>query len=306
MKILLTGGSGYVGTCLKHKLSAIYSFNNYDIKNNLKDDVRDLTRLEKAVRGVSGVVHLAAISRPKNAFTDPYTCLTTNIGGTVNILEAIRRKNPKDWVIFSSSREVYGGHTKFPVTEKSLRLPLNAYAVSKVAGEDLMRQYARNYGLHTLILRFCGVYTGANDILDRVIPRFIILALNNKPITLEGNGKKKIFDFVYIDDVIDGVNKAIGYVKNKPKGFCDDFTLSANNPISLYNLAKLIIKITGSRSRIINIPERSYDVSGFWSGYIKAKKHLSWKPKVNLENGLAKSIEEILQHIGKKDRDGSA
>jgi len=296
MKILLTGGSGYIGSCLKRKLSSIYSFNNFDIKNNPKDDVRDLTRLEKKVKDVSGVIHLAAISRPKNAFTDPYTCLATNIGGTVNILEAIRRRNPKAWVILSSSREVYGGHTKFPVTEKSLRLPLNAYAVSKVAGEDLMGQYARNYGLRTLILRFCGVYTGANDILDRVIPRFIILASNNKPITLEGNGKKKIFDFVYIDDVIDGVNKAIGYAKNKPKGFCDDFTLSANDPISLYNLAKLVIKITGSRSKIINVPERSYDVSGFWGGYTKAKKYLGWTPKVNLEDGLTKSIKDMLQY----------
>ncbi|MDP3052501.1 MAG: GDP-mannose 4,6-dehydratase [bacterium] len=298
MKILLTGGSGYVGTCLRRKLGHIYSFINYDIKNNPKDDVRDLARLERAVRGVSGVIHLAAISRPKVAFIDPHTCLTTNIGGTANVLEAVRKKNPKAWVVFSSSREVYGGHTKFPVTEKSLRLPLNAYAVSKVAGEDLMQQYARNYGLRALILRFCGVYTGADDILDRVIPRFIILALKNKPITLEGNGKKKMFDFVYIDDVINGVNKTIGYVKNKPNGFCDDFTLSANNPISLYDLAKLIIKITESRSKIVNIPERSYDVSGFWGSYTKAKKHLGWEPKVNFENGLVKSIKEIIQRIG--------
>ncbi len=298
MKILLTGGSGYIGTCLRRKLDHVHSFRVYDIKNNPKDDVRDLARLEKAVKGVSGVIHLAAVSRPKDAFTDPHTCLETNIGGTVNVLEAIRRKNPKAWAIFASSREVYGGYDKFPVTEKSLRLPLNAYAVSKVTGEDLMRQYARNYGLRTLILRFCGVYTGADDILDRVIPRFIVLALNNKPITLEGNGKKKFFDFVYIDDVINGVNKAVSYLRSKPRGFCDDFTLSANNPISLYGLAKLIMKLTGSHSKIINVPERSYDVSGFWGPYAKAKKYLGWAPKVNLENGLVRGIENIRQRIG--------
>lgn len=297
MKILITGGSGYIGTCLRRKLGKIHSFTNYDIKNNPRDDIRNLARLEKSVRGFSGVIHLAAISRPKVAFADPYTCLTTNTGGTINVLEAIRRQNPKAWVIFSSSREVYGGHTKFPIDEKSRRLPLNAYAVSKVAGEDLMKQYARNYGLRTLILRFCGVYTGADDILDRVIPRFILLALKNEPITLEGNGKKKFFDFVHINDVVDGVNKAINDVGKKSKGFCDDFTLSANDPISLYDLAKLIIKFTGSSSKMINVPERSYDVSGFWGSYAKAKKHLGWEPRINLEDGLSKSIKEIRQHI---------
>ncbi len=296
MKILITGGSGYIGTSLRKQLGRIYSFKNYDIKDDKRNDIRDFARLEKVVDGVAGVIHLAAISRPKDAFLDPYTCLTTNIDGTVNILEALRKKNPKAWTIFSSSREVYGGNKKFPVDEMSPRLPLNSYAVSKVSGEDLMRQYSQNYGLKTMILRFCGVYTGTNDILDRVVPRFIILALQNKPITLEGNGKKKLFDFVYIDDVLSGIKKSIGFIQKKPKGFCDDFTLSANNPISLFSLAEKIIELTGSNSKIINVPERSYDVAGFWGKYAKAEKHLNWRPTVGLDDGLRRSIKEMREN----------
>ena len=122
-------------------------------------------------------------------------------------------------------------------------------------------------------------------------------ALKNEPITLEGNGKKKFFDFVHVDDTVNGVRKAIGHIRKKPKNFCDDFTLSANHPVSLHELAHRIVKLTGSRSKIVTVPERSYDVPGFWGSYAKAKKHLGWEPKIDLDAGLARGIEEIRRHI---------
>lgn len=287
--ILLTGGSGYIGTSLRKRWGDKYNFKNFDIRNNLKDDVRDLKRLRQAVRGIDGVLHLAAISRPKWGFENPYLCLTTNIDGTFNVLEAVRTINPKAWVILGSSREVFGNLKKFPGTELSPRVPLNAYGVSKMVGEELLRQYAENYGLRCLTIRFCGVYTGTNDILDRVTPKFIGQALHGENITIEGGGEQK-GDYVYIDDVMLGVERAMRYVASKPKGFYDNISFVANQPISLKNLAKLIIKLSASKSKIIHVPARTYDQRGFWGSYTKAKKLLGWEPKISLEEGLRKSI----------------
>ncbi|GEM_PF-3376436 len=293
-KILLTGGSGYIGSNLTQVLGDRFSFINFDIRNKKADDVRNLNRLEEAVEGVDGVMHLAAISRPKWGFEDPHTCVTTNVLGTLNVLEALRRYNPQGWIILGSSREVFAGLNKFPVTEEDPKRPLNAYGVSKLTGEDLLKQYAENYDLRSLVIRFCGVYTGKKDILDRVIPRFIGLALRDESLTIEGNGKKKVYDYVYITDVLAALEKAIHFIEKKPKGFFDDINLVADSPISTLNLARFIVTLTESKSKITLLPERTYDTGGGFTGsYRKARKLLSWSPTVDLESGLTRSIEEL-------------
>ena len=292
-KILVTGSAGYIGFSLKERYGARFSFIDYDIKENRKNDVRDLSRLKRAIKGVDGVIHFAAISRPKWGYEDPYTCLSTNIMGTANVLEAVRKVNPKAWVILGSSREVFGDLKKLPGDEKSPRRPLNAYGVSKVCGEDLLKQYAANYGLRCLTLRFCGVYTGKRDIPERVVPRFIKEALRGRTIFVEGNGRKKFFDFVYINDALDGIVRAMRYASFKKGGFYDDITLAANSPVSIYNLARLIILFVGSRSGIKFIKNRSYDQSGFWGKYDKAKKLLGWRPKIRMKEGLKRAISEL-------------
>lgn len=297
MKILVTGGSGFIGSNVIKRLGGRFSFSNFDIRNNVKDDVRDVARLKKAVQGVDGVLHLAAISRPKWGYENPHVCLDTNIMGTVNVLEALRVVNLKAWVIFGSSREVFGGVTTFPIVEKNERMPLNAYGVSKVAGEDLLKQYAANYGLRCLTVRFCGVYTGIGDIMDRVIPRFIRQALRNEAITIEGNGKQKIGDYVYIDNVVDGLDRAIRFVCSKQKSFYDDINFVADDPISLYDLARLVARLSGSKSRITKISDRSYDTKGFWGSYAKARRVLGWKPRISLEQGLTRSIKELRPYL---------
>lgn len=293
MKILITGGSGYIGSSVQKRLGGRFSFVNFDIKKNRADDVRDISRLLSAVRGVDGVLHLAAISRPKWGFADPHTCLETNIGGTANVLEALRRNNPNAWIILGSSREVFGNQASLPATEESPRMPLNAYGVSKAAGEDLLKQYASNYSMRCLTLRFCGVYTGRNDILDRIIPKFVGQALRGEPITIEGDGKNRKGDYVYIDDVLAGIEKAIDHVSKKQKKFYDDIGLVQNKPISIRDLAGLIVRLTKSKSKVTIVPGRTYDQDSFWGSFAKAKKLLKWEPKIRLEDGLKRAIEEL-------------
>ncbi len=294
MKILITGGSGYIGSEVRKNLGHTFSFVNFDIRQNPKDDVRNLARLCKAVRKVDGVLHFAAISRPKWGYENPHLCLDTNIRGTYNLLEAVRRENPKAWVILGSSREVFAGLAKFPLTEKDPKFPLNAYGVSKATGEDLLKQYAENYNLRTLVIRFCGVYTGRKDILDRVIPRFIGQAIKGKKLVIEGDGKKKAYDYVYITDVVRAIEKAANFINKKPKGFFEDINLVADAPLTMFNLARLIIALAKSKSKISYLPERSYDTGrGFTGSYRKAQKLLSWSPRVGFKEGLTRSIEEL-------------
>lgn len=290
-KVLVTGGSGFIGGSLRKVFPANFSFVNLDIKENSRDDVRDLERVLKAIRGVDGVVHLAAISRPKWGFEDPHLCFETNVFGTLNVLEAIRRENPKAWLVFGSSREVFG-NAKLPADEKTPRQPLNAYGASKASGEDLLKIYARNYGLRCMTLRFCGVYTGVHDIPDRVIPLFIHQALRGVPLTIEGDGKKK-FDFVYIGDALDGVLRSIQFVAKQKPGFYEDVTLAVNNPVSLHDLASIVIRLSGSRNKILYKSDRSYDQMGFWGSREKVKKLLGWEPRISLEEGLFRSIREL-------------
>ncbi len=291
MKILVTGSSGYIGSSVIERLGGRFSFVSFDIRENSKDDIRDLARLKRAVQGVDGVLHLAAISRPKWGFEDPYGCISTNVLGTLNVLEAVRRKNPRAWVILGSSREVFGNVKKFPGTEKTPRAPLNAYAVSKVMGEDMLRQYAANYGLSCLTIRFCGVYTGVRDVLDRVIPRFILRALRGAPLEVEGGDQA--FDFVHIEDTVVGIRRAIQFVSKKHGSFYDDVTLARGKPATLNELAAVVIRLIGSKSRVVHVRARTYDQRGFWGSFSKAKKLFGWTPKISLEDGLVKSIKEL-------------
>lgn len=293
MKILVTGSSGYIGSSFIERHKGRFSFVPFDIRENPKDDVGNLLRLKNAVKGVDGVLHFAAVSRPKWGFANPHHCIATNALGTLNVLEAVRTVNLRAWVILGSSREVFGNLRKFPGTEKTPRAPLNAYAVSKVMGEDMLRQYAANYGLTCLTIRFCGVYTGVKDVRDRVIPRFILQATHGDPLEVEGGNQA--FDFVYIDDTVEGILRAVQFVSKKHGSFYDDVTLARGKPITLNKLAAVVVRLTGSKSKIVHVSPRTYDQRGFWGSFAKAKKMFGWTPKVSLEVGLEKSIKELGQ-----------
>ena len=299
MKILITGSSGYIGSAFIKRYWKRFSFVTYDIRQHKRQNVLDIKNLEKVVRGVDGVLHLAAVSRPKWGYEDPYGCLVTNILGTINVLEAVRKVNPRAWIILGSSREVFGDLNKLPGDEKSPRRPLNAYGVSKACGEDLLRQYARNYGMRCFTLRFCGVYTGRGDIFERVVPKFILSALRSAPLVVEGNGKKKFFDFVHTDDTVAGVEKAVRFISRQKKGFYDDITLAANHPVSIYDLARLVIQLVGGKSKIVFSKNRTYDQKGYWGKYDKAKKLLGWRPKISMKNGLKMAIAELKPIVGR-------
>jgi len=295
MKVLITGSSGFIGSALKRLLEEKgIEVIPFDIKDSPLDDVRDFSALQSKVLGIDGIVHLAAVSRVKIAHDNPLECINTNIGGIINVLESVRlihSDNNFPWVIFGSSREVYGESAILPVNESSTRKAINVYGVSKLSGEELCKVYSNNYGLKVRVLRFSNVYTGKNDHLDRVIPKFILQAFNNEELIINGTGEE-IFDFTYIDDTIQGIWSCVQEIERDSHLF-DDFNISTGVPISLKQLADTVIKKTRSKSTVEFTKPRSYDVNKFYASPSKAIKILGFLPKVTFDEGIDLSIAEL-------------
>jgi len=295
MKVLLTGSSGFIGSALKRLLEEKgIEVIPFDVKDSPLDDVRDFSALQSKVLGIDGIVHLAAVSRVKIAHENPLECINTNIGGIINVLESVRlihSDNNFPWVIFGSSREVYGESAILPVNESSTRKAINVYGVSKLSGEELCKVYSENYGLKVRVLRFSNVYTGKNDHLDRVIPKFILQSFNDEDLIINGTGEE-IFDFTYIDDTIQGIWGCVQEIERDNHLF-DDFNISTGVPISLKQLADTIIEKTRSKSIVEFTKPRSYDVNKFYADPSKAIKILGFQPKITSDEGIDLSIAEL-------------
>jgi len=293
LKILITGSAGFIGTALKQYLKKQnIEVIPFDIKDNPLYDVRDLEIVKTCTSNVEGIIHLAAVSRVITAQEQPHECISTNIGGVANVLEAARTKRGNSpWVIFGSSREVFGEPEILPVSENSPKKPINIYGISKITGEKLCEIYTKYYGLKVRILRFSNVYTNTNDHMDRVIPKFILRALNGKDLYINGSGEEQ-FDFTYISDTIKGVWGCIREIQNS-KNPLDDFNLSIGTPVSLKQLAKIIIQKTESKSDIKFNESRNYDVNHFYASPDKAKQYLGFDPSVSIYKGLELAINNL-------------
>ena len=170
-KILVTGSEGLIGAALCRKLEKKYKIVHYDLK--LKKNILNKKQFKKNLVGCVGVIHLARESRVPRGFKYPVRTIKNNVVGTGNILGSIKEIDPKIWCIYGISREVYGEKKK-KFKETDLLSPINVYATTKYASELLMRNFCRNYGIETFVVRFSNVYGGLNDHKDRVIPKFMI------------------------------------------------------------------------------------------------------------------------------------
>ncbi|MHA1192518.1 MAG: NAD-dependent epimerase/dehydratase family protein, partial [Promethearchaeota archaeon] len=293
MKILVTGSAGFIGSALKQFLEEQeIDVIPFDIKDDLQYDIKDLEMLKKHVSDVDGIVHLAAVSRVITAQEQPHECVSTNIGGITNVLEAARlRGKITPWIIFGSSREVFGEPSVLPVVEDSPKIPINIYGLSKITGEKLCETYARYYGLKVRILRFSNVYTNVNDHMDRVIPKFILKALKGEDLYINGSGEEQ-FDFTYISDTVNGIWGCIQEIERNDSAL-DDFNLSIGTPVSLKDLAEIIIKKTDSKSRIMFNDSRYYDVNHFYASPKKAKENLGFSPSISIEKGIELAIQDL-------------
>lgn len=287
--ILITGSEGLIGKELSKRLEEKkINVVEYDIKNG--QDILDRQSLEKIICDIDGVVHLAAISRVVAGHNDPYMAVLTNVLGTTNILDLIRSKNPSCWMIFGSSREVYG-EFQGVIKETDPQKPVNVYGATKSAGENLSICYGDNYNLRTFVVRFSNVFGGLNDHSDRVVPRFFKQALANEDITVYGGNQ--IFDFVHLYDAVDGIIKLIEKIINNEKLEHRTLHFITGKSLSLIELSNKIIALTGSKSRIKYYPKREFDVDTFVGDPSVTMNVLGWRPKISIDEGLESYLKLI-------------
>ena len=291
MKILLTGGSGFIGNHLIQYLKNDYEITVLDInKPNsdqvtfIKGDIHDTKLLRDSVPNHEIIIHLAASVGVKSTEADPILTLNTNLLGTKNLLEICSECNIKKF-IFSSSSEVYGEPTKIPIDESQIPMPITTYGVSKLAAEEYVKAYGTKSGFKYSILRFFNA-TGSNQSKTFVMPEFIHHALNNTPITIHGTGSQ-IRAFCDIEDICQGIEKSIS------KGDNEIINIgNSSEPISIEDLAKKIILSLDSKSKIEFIPfeqsgrNRTFEIISRVPDIRKAKNLLSYEPKYDLQHSI--------------------
>ena len=305
MKYLITGGSGFIGSHLAESLIArgdevviidnqstgsITNLKNIDSKVELIDgDILDKALLEKYVFESDYVVHLAAALGVLNIVNKPLQSLKINIQGTENVLEfADRFKRP---VLIASTSEVYGKNDKVPLNEVDDRIighPLKSrwsYSEAKAVDESLAYFYFLENKLPIRIVRFFNT-VGPRQVgqYGMVVPRFVTAALGNEPIQVYGSGDQ-IRCFCHVSDAI----RALLLVIDSDKAIGQVFNVGNNQQISIMDLAKKVIEITGSNSEIKKIPYSEAYPEGFEDmqrrvpDISKIKNVLGWSPEIGLE-----------------------
>lgn len=287
MKILITGSRGLIGSALTNALSQLgIETISFDKKTRLDgtsaQDILNKDQLKEAAYPCQGIIHLAAVSRVIWGEQNPGLCWKTNYEGTLNVLEAACYSPHKPWVIFSSSREVYGNPQSLPVTEQAPINPINIYGQSKAAAEESILQI-RKEGIKTVVVRYSNVYGSIDDHPDRVIPAFCRAAAQGYPLRIDGS--LNTFDFVHLEDTVRGTLKIVDHLMNKEKAL-PPLHLTTGRETSLKEAADLAIKAGDKHSRIIQAPSRTFDVSHFSGNARQTMNILGWAPKIRIEEGI--------------------
>lgn len=298
VKILITGIQGLIGSCLEKRLIEenidYYGLDKRAHKEIFQGDILNDSDVEKQVSQCTGILHLAAVSRVIHGEENPEKCWQTNTKGTRNILRAALRSFHKPWIIYASSREVYGQQAIFPVREEAKLSPLNTYGFSKVSAEMEML-YARNLGLKTAIVRFSNVYGDVNDHPDRVIPAFINQAMTQKPLRVDGT--ENSFDFTHVEDVVTGLLKLIQFIDHERSLNVPTLHFVSGQGTSLRQLAEMICQSCQSQSEIYMAPPRSFDVHTFVGDPQRSERLLDWKIQIPLKKGVDKLVSQSSQKV---------
>lgn len=303
MRILVTGGAGFIGSNIveelvkrRYKVRILDNFSEGKKENIekflnkielIKDDIRDIKSCKSAVKDVDYVLHQAAMRSVPKSVEKPLLYNEVNITGTLNMLLASREEGVKRF-IFASSSSVYGEGKKFPQREDYLPHPVSPYAVTKLVGEYYCKIFSKLYNLETVSLRYFNVFGPKQDPLSEyaaVIPKFILWALNDEELEIHGDGLQSR-DFSYIDNVV-SANILSCYAKGV-SGMV--FNVACGKTYSILNVAELISKILNKKLKYKFTEPRAGDVRKTYADISLSKKFLNNKPKIDLEEGLKRTI----------------
>lgn len=302
MKILVTGGAGFIGSSfihhvLKHhpedqitvldKLTYAGNLNNLrDVMEKIefiKGDICDRKLVEKVAKGVNVIINFAAESHVDRSIAKPEPFLTTNVLGTQVLLEATRKFDHEKFVQISTD-EVYGSVAKGSFREDDVLRPSSPYAASKAAADMLVHSYFVTYGLSVLIARSTNNF-GSYQHPEKLIPKLIINAISGKPIPIYGDGKN-VRDWLYVADNCEAIDLILKKGENG-----EIYNVGAGNEKMNLEIADFVLKELGKPKSLIKfVSDRSgHDLR--YSLNCEKIKALGWKPKHDFSNALRATIE---------------
>jgi UDP-glucose 4-epimerase len=310
-KVLITGGLGFIGSNLAHRLVDLgakvllvdslipeYGGNLFNIKEienkvivNIAD-VRDVYSMRYLVKGMDYLFNLAGQTSHLDSMNDPYTDLEINCRAQLSILETCRKHNPEIRIVFASTRQIYGAPDYLPVDEKHLLHPTDVNGINKMAGEWYHILYNNVYGIRACTLRLTNTYgprMRVKDARQTFLGLWISQIIKGEEIKVFGDGKQ-LRDFNFVNDVIEALILAV----INEDAYGEIFNLGDNNPISLRELAELLIEINGYGSySIVPFPSerKRIDIGDYYADYSKIKNTLGWEPRISLSEGLSRTLQ---------------
>jgi len=307
--VLITGGLGFIGSTLAHRLVAVgarvtlvdslipeYGGNLHNIagiedkvKVNISD-VRDVHSMKYIIRGQDYLFNLAGQTSHMDSMADPFTDLEINCTAQLAILETCRNHNSDIKIVFASTRQLYGKPDYLPVDEKHLLRPVDVNGVNKMAGERYHILYNNVYGVRSCSLRLTNTYGPRMRIKDArqtFLGIWIRFILEEKPFEVWGG--EQLRDYTYVDDVVEALMAAAC----KPDAAGRIFNLGGKKVYSLAETAQILVKANGDgRFMVKQFPEdrKKIDIGDYYSDFTSIRETLGWQPAIDLEDGLYRTL----------------
>ncbi len=308
MKVLVTGGGGFIGSNLVRALveqgDDVRVLDNFSTGNRMnlaelandveivEGELRSYERVHAATRGVEVVFHQGALPSVPRSVQDPLTTSAVNVEGTLNVLLAARDEGVRR-VICASSSSVYGNSGDLPRFETANPDPISPYGVSKLAAERYCVSFSRVYPLQTVALRYFNVFGPNQDPTSQyaaVVPRFITAIADGRPVAIYGDGEQRR-DFTYVENVVEA--NVLAAVTEGVSGAV--LNVATGRPTSVNELAETIGSLLGRSVERDDQPERTGDVRDSWADVTRSRDLLGWAPRIGLEEGLRLAAEFFLQ-----------
>lgn len=305
MKVLVTGGAGFIGSnivevLVKHghdvtvldNLLTGFRKNLRSVSKDIrfiKGDIRNARDVRKAIAKNRVIIHQAAIRSVPKSVDDPFLSHHVNASGTLLLLEEAKRAGVGRFV-YASSSSVYGNATKFPQREGDPLLPLSPYGVSKLAGENYAYTYFTNFGLETVALRYFNVYgprQNPESKYSAVVPAFLDMIRKGRSPVVDGDGRQSR-DFTFVGDVV-RANLAAAFGPKLCAGHA--FNIGGGQEVSVLGVLKALAQATGKSVKPVFGPARKGDARRTCTDLSKARRLLGWTPQVTFKDGIRQTVE---------------
>lgn len=290
MRILVTGGAGFIGShIVKQLLEEGHEVVVYDKEGRadktIKGDVKDTELLVKSLAGVDAVIHMASFISVEESVENPLKYMENNVLGTASLLLAMREAGVKK-IVFSSSATVYGEPESLPILEDAPLSAANPYAASKIAMEAMCESFSKTDGFNVTILRYFNPYgPGENHNPEtHAIPNFIMAGIEKKPVPLYWKGEQTR-DFIFVEDLASAhiaVLNLDGY---------NVFNVGTETGTKIMDVINILSEIFGYSLEIEDLGDRKGDVMKNYASSTELKKVVGWEAKVGLEEGLKNTVE---------------